>query len=312
MPTIHERAHQAPGDRGYLIDRLTQQWVRATGRRVDLTEHLWLDGPTGDPRLIGDHWVTREAARLGGQRIPRGDGAGLLASMQALAGDGFDPGRLRPEIVDFYEHTADWRLELWSQWSAAAWPFGWALSLLFARRLQQLTLPLRPLDVSRGIDSQVVCVADDSGAVLGAAWLRTLRRTGKTIYSGWYGAAALPGRDQPSVRVVFPLPNGSVTVLLRPEPTGDGNLRLVSPLGRFGDDGAYLVVRDHTTTAAWVRRAPLAERFDVYLDPEGVLRCDHDVRLWRIPVIQLHYRLDRRTPDRTRSRLSFGGKGGQA
>jgi hypothetical protein len=61
-----------------------------------------------------------------------------------------------------------------------------------------------------------------------------------------------------------------------------------------------------------VRRVPIAERFDVYLDPEGVLRCDHDVRLWRIPVIQLHYRLDRRTPDRTRSRLSFGGKAGQA
>jgi hypothetical protein len=45
--------------------------------------------------------------------------------------------------------------------------------------------------------------------VLGAAWLRTLRRTGKTIYSGWYGAAALPGRDQPSVRVVFPLPTAA-------------------------------------------------------------------------------------------------------
>jgi hypothetical protein len=97
------------------------------------------------------------------------------------------------------------------------------------------------------------------------------------------------------VRVVFPLPNGSVTVFLRPELTTGGNLCLISPLGRFGDDGAYLIVRDDDGYSAWVRRIPLNERFDVFVDDEGVLRTDHDLRLWRLPVIWLHYRLDRRT-----------------
>jgi hypothetical protein len=35
------------------------------------------------------------------------------------------------------------------------------------------------------------------------------------------------------------------------------------------------------------------ERFDVYVDADGVLRCDHDLRLWQLPVLGLHYRLDR-------------------
>jgi len=42
---------------------------------------------------------------------------------------------------------------------------------------------------------------------------------------------------------------------------------------------------------------PLLERFRVYVDDECVLRTDHDPRLWRIPVIRLHYRLEApRTP----------------
>ena len=130
-------------DEGYVIDRATQAWVRATGRPVDFDEHPWLLGPTGAPRLIADEWLDREAQRLGGRR---GEGGGLLGHISDLAGDGFDPSLLAPPVVDFYERTARWRLEVWSQWCPAAWPFGWLLSALFARRLQQLSLPLRPLE----------------------------------------------------------------------------------------------------------------------------------------------------------------------
>lgn len=215
-----------------------------------------------------------------------------MPSVGALAGDGFDPAALRPDIVDFYEHTSRWRLEVWFQWCPVAWPFGWAISTLFARRLQQLSLPLRPLDSALGIDSRVVKVVNDRGDQLGAAWLRTLRSTGETVYSGWYGTAMLPDRRRASIRVVFPLPNGSVTVLLRPEVTSGGALRLISPLAPFGGDGAYLLVRDEPRRAAWVRRVPIVERFDVYADDEAVLRTNHSLRLWSLPVIDLHYRLD--------------------
>ena len=280
-----------PMTRGRFIDLATQQWVRATGRLIDVGSNRWLDGPVGDPDVIGAEWIGREAARIGGRVATSTPNDGLLESMTALKGEAFDPSTLAPEIVEFYEHTMRWRLELWFQWCPVALPFGWVISSLFARRLQQLSLPLRPLDSAHGIDSEIVKVVDDSGHQLGAAWLRTLRSTGETVYSGWYGTATLPERSQPSVRVVFPLPNGSVTVFLRPEVTERDGLRLVSPIEPFGGDGAYLVVRGHGTMA-WVRRVPIVERFELSVDEDRHLRTDHSLRLWSLPVIDLHYRLD--------------------
>lgn len=63
------------------------------------------------------------------------------------------------------------------------------------------------------------------------------RATGATVFGGFYSTTSLPGADRPSVRVVFPLPNGSITVLLRPEATPRGGLLLTSPSGDFGDEG---------------------------------------------------------------------------
>jgi hypothetical protein len=142
------------------------------------------------------------------------------------------------------------------------------------------------------MDSRVVVVRHHDGTQLGAAWLRTLRSTGAQVYSGWYGTARLPHSDGPSVRVAFPLPNGSVTVFLRPEVRPDGALLLTSPLGRFGDDGAYLIVVRADGHSGWVRRVPLAETFVVWADEEGTLRTDHSLSLWQVAVLRLHYRLE--------------------
>ena len=151
---------------GYLVDWLTQVWVRATGRRVALSEQSWLEGPKGGPRLIADQWVGNEAQRLGAEIQ---QGGGLLPSMGVLSGEDFDPSRLAQPVTDLYEHTSDWRLEVWSQWEPAAWPFAWLLSRLFAHRLEQLSLPLHPLDVSRGMDSDVRRLVNREGIQVEAA-----------------------------------------------------------------------------------------------------------------------------------------------
>ncbi len=111
------------------------------------------------------------------------------------------------------------------------------------------------------MDSRIVLVQDHLGSRLGTAWLRTLRTSGQTVYSGWYGAVTLPGSEGPTLRVVFPLPNGSVTVFLRPEVRADGGLVLRSPVGPFGAVGAYLIVSEPNHTSGWVRRVPLSEQF---------------------------------------------------
>jgi len=168
--------------------------------------------------------------------------------MTQLDGPGFRASDLRPEIRDFYEQTSAWRMEVWTQWTAAFQPAGELISRLFGRRVQQLALPTRPLDVALGMDSRVVPIVDDSGGQLAAAWLRTLRSTGEYVYSGCYSTRLLPAARQPSVHVAFPLEAGNVQVFLRPRVRPGGSLELSSPGGRFGDDGAYVVVEDRGRT----------------------------------------------------------------
>lgn len=278
---------------GAAVDRATQRWVAATGRRVSFDAQPWLDGPVGAPDVIGDRWIAQHAARIG---AGVGDGdAGLLPDLRALDGPGFMAARLRPEVRAFYEATSGFELDVWSRWSPWAEPGGRLINAVFARRLRQLALPLDPLETAHGMSSRVLALTADDHSHVGTAWQRTLRATGTTVFGGFYGLAALPAADRPAVRVVFPLPNGSLTVLLRPEHGPDGALRLVSPPGRFGAEGAYLVVRTRDGADGWARRVPLPERFDVCVDAEGVPRCDHRLLLGRAPVLRLHYRMRART-----------------
>lgn len=280
--------------RGAALDRGTQRWVIATGRAVDLEgSEAWLDGPVGGPDAIGEDWIDQHAGRVGATLVESPD-QGLLPDFGALACPGFDPSQVDPTIVDFYETTADWSVDVWSRWARWAEPGGRLLNAVFAQRLRQLSLPIDPLDVAHGMDSRVVGVRAADGAHLGTVWQRTLRATGATVFGGFYGIVTRPGAVGPSVRVVFPLPNGSLTVFLRPSVAAGGDLVLQSVSGEFGDDGAYLLVRPDGGRHAWARRVPLPERFELSVDGEGVLRCDHRLDLGRAEVLRLHYRLQRR------------------
>ena len=277
--------------RGALVDRLTQRWVIATGRPIDVAdEERWLAGPVGRPEGIGEEWIAQHAALVGAPVSEDRDG-GLLPDMRALDGPGFRVQDLHPAVVEFYEHTAAWRLDLWSRWSRWAEPGGRVVNAVFARRLRQLSLPIDPLDVAYGMDSRVLTATASDGTHIGTAWQRTLRATGETVFGGFYGVEHPPEAARPCVHVVFPLPNGSVTVLLRPDVTTVGGLLLTSSGGIFGADGAYLVVRPEGARHGWARRAPLPERFHVFVDDEGQLRCDHQLAFAGAEILRLHYRL---------------------
>lgn len=274
------------------LDRVSRTFWRATGRRVDLGgEHAWLDAPVHDGAVIGDAWLTSAATRWGGEVRDDVEGAGLLPDLGVLDGPGFRADALHPDVRDFYEHTSRWRMEVWTQWAAAFQPGGELVSRLFGRRVQQLALPTRPLDVAHGMDSRVAVITDHTGRQRAAGWIRSLRSTGEYVYSGCYASRVLPGADRASVHVTFPLEAGNVQVFLRPTALPDGSLQLDSPQGHFGQDGAYVVVTgpqgDHAA------RAPIHERFRVYVDGAGVLRTDHELRMWSATAVRLHYKLSR-------------------
>lgn len=76
--------------------------------------------------------------------------------------------------------------------------------------------------------------------------------------------------------------------------TRDGTLRLSSRGRKFGDAGFYRVQRiDGDRLLAW-RVSTLHEDFRVYVDEERVLRCDHSIRLLGMPILHLHYRIERK------------------
>ena len=274
-----------------LLDLGSRKFWRLTGRAVDLAgTEAWLDAPMSSSARVADGWLVGEATRSGWALDHDDPTAGLLASLAMLDGPGFDAARLRPEIRDFYEHTAAWGMEVWTSWSPLFWPAGELVSRLYGRRVEQLALPMRPLDVAHGMDSRVTLIRGGDGGQVAAAWIRTLRGTGRHVFSGSYSVRRLPGADRSSVHVAFPLESGNVQVFLRPAVTDDGGLVLESPPGDFGQDGAYVVVRDARDFAA---RVPLHETFHVYLDDRGVLRTDHELRLRRRPAVRLHYKLER-------------------
>lgn len=274
------------------LDLGTRKFWRAVGRRVDLTgEHAWLRAPMSDGAQVRDGWLAAEAAAYGGEVREGVPGAGLLRSVSELDGPGFNAADLRPEIRDFYEHTTDWRMEVWVAWSPLFWPAGELVSRMFGQRLEQLALPMRPLDVARGMDSRIAVIADADGIQRAAGWLRTIRATGDYAFSGCYSTRRLPGADRAGVHVAFPLESGNVQVFLRPDHGADGSLWLRSPGERFGGNSAYVVAEDRGKSYA--SRAPIHETFHVYVDDEGVLRTDHTLKLWSASAVRLHYKLER-------------------
>lgn len=273
------------------VDRLTRQLWKVTGRRVDLGgAHGWLSAPMHDGSVVGDTWLQAAARAHGGSLAEDVDGAGLLADMSSLDGPHFRVADLHPDIRDFYEHTSGWRLEVWTQWNPFFQPGGKLVTRLFGRRVQQLALPTRPLEVAQGMDSRIAIISGADGEQRAAAWLRTLRSSGEFVYSGLYSTRMLPGSSQPSVHVAFPLESGNVQVFLSPHVRPGGGLELRSPRGRFGQDGAYVVVEAGGTHAA---RVPIHETFRVYVDAEQVVRADHELRLRSATALRMHYKLSR-------------------
>ncbi len=112
------------------------------------------------------------------------------------------------------------------------------------------------------------------------------------IYAGFYSIAKLPAEDGPCVKVTFPC-YGSSNVYLRPCGYEDGSFGLVSTGAGFGRSGFYRIVE--AGKDAWRVRnfKTLHEIFRVYVDEEGILRTDHEIRFVGLSILRLHYKMTR-------------------
>lgn len=280
----------APSPAG-LLDASTRAWWRAVGRPIDLDDpaHAFLSAPSNPRGASGSRWL----ADLDERGLADGDTGrqGLLRNLEELDGPSFRADAVDPRIRDFYQRTAAWRMDVWTQWSPLFAPGGALVSTLFGRRVRQLALPMQPLAVSRGMDSEVRVVRDQDGARVGAAWTRTLRSDGSTVYSGLYRVRRLPCGPQPHVAVAFPLEMGHVHVFLRPGNGPQGSMTLQSDTPGFGNAGAYVSVQHGGRWHAAL--VPLRESFHLFVDEEDVLRTDHVLRVGRLRAFHMHFRMAR-------------------
>lgn len=288
--------------RGHLVDWLTQRWVQATGDRLAQAEAPWLWGPVGSTSGIGPGFFEELAAARGLVVLPASPEAGLLPGLEALAGPRFRPQDVAPAIASFYAHTAGFDLRIESRWSGPFRAMGWMIARIFSRRLAQLNMPLSDRELEGGVQSRIVRVADPaSGEVLHTAWVRTAKESGRPVFVGQYGTATIPGHEGRCVKVVFPLPNGNATILLRPEVDEGGGLSLISDGRRFGDVGFYFTVvagPQHHPHAQprelWVRYVrTMKESLALRAADDGVTAV-HRFRVFGLPFLELRYAIARK------------------
>jgi len=262
--------------------------IRLCGRRHARRDVGWLLGPIGGP-TIGDR-PYEEIARAEHLSIERvATTGGLLPDFTLLGSASFDPGQVDPRIRDFYENTARYRLDTWATAHFPARIALWLLVTTISRRVQQLDLPLDGLDTARGITSEIILLRDASGALRYTGWFRRRVSDGGVLFTGFYMTQRIPRDAAPCVKAVFPMPDGNATVVLRPVNEGTG-LRLTSAGTGFGDAGFYRVQRSGDGFRIW-RVGQLHDSFHLYVDDEGCVRGDHEIRFLGIDVITLHYRM---------------------
>ena len=272
----------------WIIFRLIWIFGR-THRRSDIP---WLLGPLGSD-VIGDAPYDEVAAAEGLVVERQARTGGLVPDFGALRGDAFDPAKVHPMVRDFYEHTSEFAMDVWSR---TYFPTNLALRLLVAtvsRQVNQLNFPLSPLDTAHGMASEIISMRRPDGTVRYTGWFRTLATNqARVLYTGFYMTEQAPNAGA-CVKVVFPMPNGNATVVLRPQVGADGRLILDSSGRHFGDPGFYRVQgRGADRVRVWQIKT-LRELFHVYVDDRGVLRCDHSVRFLGLPVLTLHYKIFR-------------------
>jgi hypothetical protein len=267
-------------------------WVQLTGKLVRKGDALWLEGPLGGRERIGTG-IYERVARAEGLLIRTPPHAGLLENFNLLRGPNFNPDAVHPDIRHFYEHAAEYQLDVWSEVSLTGRFFLWLLVEFISRRMDQLNFPISSLEVAKGMTSEVVQLVEPAtGRIVNTGWLRRLKSSGRVIYAGLYSATQLPDETGPCVKVTFPC-RGSANVYLTPVAHADGSFGLVSSGSAFGRTGFYRMI-DGGPDHYIVRHVrSLRELFYVYVDAEGVLRTDHSVFFLGLTIIRLHYKMTR-------------------
>jgi hypothetical protein len=239
-------------------------------------------------RYVGTGYVRALAEATGGVYREAAPDVGIVASLDALEGPGFDPAAVPALVREFYEHTTRFTLDIVPRWRTWVRPGYLLYRTVVARPLGQANVPMNQREAQRGVDSRIDTVTADGLETRG--WIRSFKDTGDPIYVGIY--TTYRHGDRGYVSVGFPLPQANFTATLAPRQRAQG--LILTSQGRDGQTGHYLShidpdTRDLTTLAVH----GFAETLDVYLE-DGELRADHAFSVFGLPFLRLEYTIRRK------------------
>jgi hypothetical protein len=243
-------------------------------------------------RYVGTGYFRELAEVVGGRYLADAADAGIIASVDELAGPEFDPAGIDPRVREFYEHTTRFTLDIVPQWRMWVRPGYLLYRTAVARPLGQANVPMNQRETQRGIRSRIDTISSgDSDVVAIRGWIRSFADTDEPIYVGVY--TTYRHGDRGYVSVGFPLPQASFTATLLPRDRPGGGLTLTSrsELDQPGHYLAYIDPASRDLTALAVHG--FAERLDVYLQDDE-LRAEHAFSVFGFPFLVLHYRMHRK------------------
>lgn len=273
----------------WIGEQIVYALIRIFGKKTDFATHPWLNGPLGSD-YIGDKPYEEVAEAEGLTLIRDSEVGGLIPDFDALSGPGFDASKIHPDVRAFYEHTAKHRMDVWPKTYFPANIALWLLVTTISRKVNQLNFPTNALDMALGMTSEIILLKQANDKVKYTGWFRKIAGSDRVLYNGFYMVEKCPESATPSVKVVFPMPDGNATVILRPELGENGALILNSHGKGFGDVGFYRVQLGSSGLRVWLVSS-LKENFRVYVDKENILRCDHSISFLGMRVVKLHYRI---------------------
>ena len=271
-------------------DWFTQQWVIICGRKINPSENTWLFGPFGEVSGIGEKFIHQLAQKEDLTIIRKSNSKGLLDSISSLYLSENEIKKLPKNVIDFYEKTSEYKLQLNVKWNPIFKIFGYVVNRLFSQRINQLNIPTNNIQSSENLTSEIIeLVAKNTNEVKYTIWLRKFQSTGKVIYSGIYTTCLLPSGIT-CVKAIFPLPKGNATVILKPSVGEKNELILNSSGNKFGDAGFYFLLNDSKGNC-WSKYIKSFTDKLIVSDENEKLKAKQTLKLWRLKVARFEYEM---------------------
>ena len=275
-------------------DWITQQWVILFGKKINPKQNKWLIGPFGKTNGIGKRFINQLVENEHLEINHRETNKGLLQSINQLNISEKEQNRLSKSVIDFYENTSAYHLDLTVKWNPFFRIFGVLLKILFSNRIEQLNVPMDNSTSSKELKSEVIQLIDKkTKKVKRTIWLRTFINSKQVVYSGVYETCTIPS-GQSCIKAVFPLPNGNATVILNPIVGEKGELILKSSGRKFGDSGFYFLLKDSKGNL-WAKFIKSFKDELVVFSKKNSITAKQTLSLWSLRVLTFEYEINKTT-----------------